>query len=64
VVTVSIGVACRVPALGHTVEQLIHDADTALYVAKQNGRNRVEVSVGISPEEAELLRQPGAVGRG
>lgn len=41
-VTVSIGVAAF-PINGTTIEELIHNADTALYTAKHNGRNRVEV---------------------
>jgi two-component system cell cycle response regulator len=41
-VTVSIGVATYSEAIG-SAEQLISAADTALYMAKENGRNRVEV---------------------
>ena len=40
-ITVSIGIACF-PEDGETVADLIQSADRALYVAKQNGRNRVE----------------------
>ena len=42
VVTISIGVASRLP--GHDSEHLdlLHAADTLLYKAKQNGRNKVE----------------------
>lgn len=40
-VTVSIGVA-TMPDSGQTAEQLIQRADSALYLAKKNGRNRWE----------------------
>jgi diguanylate cyclase (GGDEF)-like protein len=38
-VTVSLGVACQVPQLGQTPQNLIAAADAALYQAKQQGRN-------------------------
>lgn len=40
-ITVSIGIAKLDPTTA-TLEQVISNADTALYQAKQNGRNRVE----------------------
>ncbi len=41
-VTISIGCACYIP--NETMTQFIHRADSALYLAKENGRNRVEVA--------------------
>ena len=42
--TVSIGVA-QLSAQDNSIEELLHRADTALYAAKNEGRNRVEVAV-------------------
>jgi diguanylate cyclase (GGDEF)-like protein len=39
-VTVSIGVAARIPANGSSIEAFIQAADDALYQAKKNGRNQ------------------------
>jgi diguanylate cyclase (GGDEF)-like protein len=44
-ITVSIGIACQRPASGLKPSQLFDDADKALYQAKRNGRNRVELAV-------------------
>ena len=41
VLTVSLGVASRVPTPGDAAQSLFADADAALYRAKQDGRNRV-----------------------
>ena len=41
VVTMSMGVACIVPGEDDTLEDLIAQADAALYEAKREGRNRV-----------------------
>ncbi len=41
IVTVSIGVAARIPKPGENAEGLLKDADNAMYEAKQCGRNKV-----------------------
>ena len=41
VVTMSIGVASSIPGADLTLEDLVHEADGALYDAKHGGRNRV-----------------------
>jgi two-component system cell cycle response regulator len=43
ILTVSVGVACTPSAKG-SPELLLHAADAALYDAKRNGRNRVEIA--------------------
>ncbi|HEY4358919.1 MAG TPA: diguanylate cyclase [Acidobacteriaceae bacterium] len=50
VITVSIGVSCKQPKMGEDAEAMVREADTALYVAKQLGRDRVEVAGNISVE--------------
>ena len=39
-VTCSIGIASRPPGAGNDIEALVHEADLALYSAKNQGRNR------------------------
>jgi diguanylate cyclase (GGDEF)-like protein len=49
VLTMSAGISSFVPGSGYDAEQLLGDADAALYRAKAAGRNRVEVA---APAEA------------
>jgi diguanylate cyclase (GGDEF)-like protein len=44
VVTLSIGIAATIPTAERTPEALVSAADTALYHAKQHGRNRVWIA--------------------
>jgi diguanylate cyclase (GGDEF)-like protein len=47
ILSASIGVACS-PQDGNELQELLHAADTALYVAKNAGRNRVEFAKAAS----------------
>jgi len=42
-VTISIGCACYKPKVTSTYDEIVSNADKALYIAKENGRDRVEV---------------------
>jgi diguanylate cyclase (GGDEF)-like protein len=46
--TVSMGVTVTSSGDDHTVADLLHQADVAMYRAKKNGRNRVEIFAGSS----------------
>ncbi len=43
VITVSVGVSFTRPAPEHKLERLIYEADRALYLAKESGRNRIKL---------------------
>ena len=45
VVTISVGVASRVPRLGESSASLVQEADVAMYQAKEKGRNQVMLSI-------------------
>jgi diguanylate cyclase (GGDEF)-like protein len=47
-VTVSIGIASLIPTAEMSVYSILQNADEALYTAKQNGRNRIEISEPIT----------------
>ena len=57
-VTASFGVA-TFPTHGRTTDELIAAADTALYSAKADGRNRVNLCVGPSRGPAESIQDLG-----
>jgi diguanylate cyclase (GGDEF)-like protein len=44
-VSCSFGVATLVPDQHHSIAELIQKADAALYQAKHNGRDRIEVAL-------------------
>src|SRR5262249_20269176 len=46
--TVSMGVTITCSSIDHTVADVLHQADMALYAAKKNGRNRVEAFSGAA----------------
>ncbi|WP_024930513.1 diguanylate cyclase [Methylophilus sp. OH31] len=48
IVTISMGIATIVPTMENSMQQLIEEADKALYRAKENGRNRAEWQI-LSP---------------
>ena len=48
IVTLSIGVACNIPEPQQSCSILVSEADAALYIAKQRGRNQVIVSASSS----------------
>jgi diguanylate cyclase (GGDEF)-like protein len=62
IVTVSLGVASVVPSTQHTPEHLVLEADSALYRAKQSGRNCVQSATGQSLDTPWLGERPS--GRG
>jgi diguanylate cyclase (GGDEF)-like protein len=53
--TVSMGVTVTSSGDDHTVADLLHQADVAMYRAKKNGRNRVEIFAGSGSASAGSL---------
>jgi diguanylate cyclase (GGDEF)-like protein len=41
--TISLGISCAKPSCGHSLDELISQADAALYEAKAAGRDRIEI---------------------
>ncbi len=58
-VTVSLGIAALVPAIGQQPEVLLALADQALYQAKAQGRNQVAVAAEASVAAAAMPPQRG-----
>jgi diguanylate cyclase (GGDEF)-like protein len=56
-ITVSLGVA-TMPQHAGDGDQLVRNADRALYLAKSNGRNRVETATGSSPRASARASVP------
>jgi len=60
-VTLSLGVAVSTDIDGQDVAALLHHADKGLYLAKKNGRNRVEhIEVDAPPKRASKARDGAA----
>ncbi|HJV34888.1 diguanylate cyclase, partial [Geomonas sp.] len=57
-VTISVGAASLMADGADNSESLLKRADQALYLAKHNGRNRVEAMPGGAPPGRAALRQP------
>jgi diguanylate cyclase (GGDEF)-like protein len=63
VITVSIGVDARAPARGDLHQWMLGAADRALYLAKERGRNRVELRAPASAAMADVDADVEADGR-
>jgi diguanylate cyclase (GGDEF)-like protein len=60
--TISVGVCSVVPIAGLTREGLVDAADTALYRAKAEGRNRAELADPMLPAKPEKDRMRSNMG--
>jgi diguanylate cyclase (GGDEF)-like protein/PAS domain S-box-containing protein len=54
IVTVSIGCATQIPEINSELSELLKSADSALYVAKSLGRNRVEATLPVLLSDTPL----------
>lgn len=54
--TLSIGIACTIPCHGQLLSSLLDSADRQLYLAKQQGRNRIVCSTPDSRKDAPAER--------
>jgi PleD family two-component response regulator len=52
--TVSCSIGLAVRSADMTAEKLYHEADSALYRAKEGGRNRIVLAGALSKDEAAL----------
>jgi PleD family two-component response regulator len=59
--TLSGGTLCWTPASGLTVSETLHQADRALFSAKSNGRNRIEVADQDNPDNTRSNKPIPAV---
>ena len=50
-VTVNIGIAGVIPSANMSVDSIVKNADKALYTAKTNGRNRIEVNKELNNDQ-------------
>lgn len=57
-VTLSAGIAIRMPGDPSTPQELIHRADQALYAAKTAGRNRVKINHNAGSDDENVTRSP------